>query len=68
METKIKNKDFKVGQVFRGDINQEIFEVVDIKILNNTKYIYFKSRNNGYISERNIQTAQRLLITEVENG
>lgn len=61
----MKNKEFKIGELYRSDVNGAIFEVVDIQMgIDNKEYVHFKVQGKKETSHVQMRTAQELLITK----
>lgn len=71
--SEIVNNSFSVGEIFKGNVNNSIFKVVSVKKTTTTKgskqadeiLVNFQDVKTGFISEKNLKTAQRLLITKI---
>ena len=63
----MRNKEFKIGELYRSDVNGEIFEIIDIqKALDDKEYVHFKMHGSGKTSYRQLRTAQELLLTRIK--
>lgn len=63
--------DFKIGELYRGDINNKLFEIIDIKKENGRDYVVVKNveakGNELKEIEIDIDTFKRLQLTKVNN-
>ena len=63
----MRNKEFKIGELYRSDVNGAVFEVIDIqKSIDGKEYIHFKIQGNPKTSYTQLRTAQELLITKIK--
>lgn len=61
MSSKIVNSEFHTGERYIGEMNGEIFTVLDIE----KDTIRFKEEKTGKISTTNLDNAKRLLLKKL---
>lgn len=66
--SEIINRNFAVGDRFKGRIDKSILEIVDLKkggIYNNKIYVTFRDEKTNKTYETDFETAKRLLIDKI---
>lgn len=61
----MRNKKFQIGDKYRGEINKEIFEVVNQIIQNGKRYIVFKHERTQETFNYELRHAQELLLSKI---
>lgn len=65
----MKNKEFKIGELYRSDVNGAIFEVIDIQTsIDGKDYVHFRVQGSQKTNHVQMRTAQELLITKIKEG